>query len=250
MSSVFQPQPPRHPPTQPNPPNLPNHAAQKFAQSLSIMPSQRISQLLWAFAQFGSRPPPSLLASIIQSASAALVTYPPESMAQLLSALQSFGCALANGPLLQAAADRATPNVTTLSPASLVELLAVFADSLFHPGGDLLHAAAVQLSNQLSAAEASGAAAALLSPRHAASLMRSYATLAYAPPTVLLQHLQHLLVPRLRDLEPSALAALLWGYQLFRALSPALWNPACEVLAAAQGEGVGADVLGVLYQVR
>jgi hypothetical protein len=91
------------------------------------MPGQRISQVLWAFAQFGCAPPASVLTSIMQSATAALATYPPDSMAQLLSALRSFGCALAGGPLLRAAAERALAGVGGFSSRALADLLEVFA---------------------------------------------------------------------------------------------------------------------------
>lgn len=222
---------------------------QKFAQSLGVMPGQRISQLLWAFAQFGCAPPGAVLTSIMQSATAALATYPPDSMSQLLAALRSFGCALASGPLLQAAAERAASHVSGFGGVALADLLEVFAGCRFHPGIDLLHAAAQQLSEQLSAAEAAGAPPPLPA-RAAASVVRSYATLAYAPPTQLLQQLQALLLQQLGELDAADLASVLWGYQLFHGLTPALWNPACEALAAGQAEGVQAQALVQLFQVH
>lgn len=49
---------------------------------------------------------------------------------------------------------------------------------------------------------------------------------------------------------PGDVAAVLWGYQLFRMLTPPLWNPACEALATAQAEGLNAAALVMLFQVR
>lgn len=110
-----------------------------------MLPGQRISQLLWAFAQFGAAPPAAVLTSVMQSATAALATYPPDSMAQLLVALRSFGCALAGGPLLQAAAERALANMAGFGCRALADLLEVFALSRWAGGRSrgvrLLHAA-------------------------------------------------------------------------------------------------------------
>jgi hypothetical protein len=116
----------------------------------------------------------------------------------------------------------------------------------YHPGIDLLHAAAQHLGAQISAAEASGAPPPL-PPRAAAGAVRSYASLAFAPPASLLSQLQALLLPALGELEPADVASVLWGCQLFRSLPPSLWNAACEALAAAPG-GVPAAALVMLFQ--
>jgi hypothetical protein len=213
-----------------------------------VLPSQRIAQLLWAFSQFGCTPPAPVLSSVMESATAALVTYPPDSMSQLLGALRAFGCALARGPLLAAAAERAAAAAANFTPQGLVDLLEVFADCRFHPGTEFLHAAALSLSRVLAAADASGGPPPL-AVRGAAGAARAYAALAYAPPTSLLHQLQTLLAAGLRELEPADLTALLWAFMLFRALSPALWNPACEVLAGGLAEGLPAPALAQLYQV-
>lgn len=60
------------------------------------------------------------------------------------------------------------------------------------------------MSTQLSAAEAAGAASPLTA-KGAAMVVRSYASLAFAPPVALLQQLQALLLPQLQELEPGGL---------------------------------------------
>jgi hypothetical protein len=81
----------------------------------------------------------------MSQASTSLASYPLDSIAQLLTALQSFNCALPPA-LLSSAAELATEGVARMSPASLVSLLGVFAALRFHPGVQLLHIAAQHLT--------------------------------------------------------------------------------------------------------
>jgi hypothetical protein len=81
------------------------------------------------------------------------------------------------------------------------------------------------------------------------SLLRSYSTLAYAPPMALLKLLQGLAEPQLGELQPEELTGLLQCYSLFKACGPELWNRVVGILTGSAVESLSQAALLQLYQV-
>ena len=96
--------------------------AQLLPDKLSTFPGNDLSQLLWAYAQFGHTPPAPTLTAILTHAETTVATLQPDNIPTLLSALQNLGCQPSAG-LLTAAADVVVAGMATAGTQALVELL-------------------------------------------------------------------------------------------------------------------------------
>lgn len=117
---------------------------QLMADKLSSFTAEELSQLIWAYAQFGHTPPAPLLSAVLAQAETAVATLQPDSLAMMLAALQSLGCQPSAG-LLSAAADVAVANMATFGVPALVDLLQV--NNSFYPHASVCLMCVISVAN-------------------------------------------------------------------------------------------------------
>lgn len=103
---------------------------QSLPDKLSTFPGGDLTQLLWAYSQFGHNPQAPLLASILTHAETVVATLQPDNVPTLLAALQNLG-GQPSASLLSAAADVVVANMASAGTQGLVELLQVSVVQLY-----------------------------------------------------------------------------------------------------------------------
>ena len=167
-----------------------------------------LSQVLWALASLGHRPPPDVLGALearlgalAGEGSSAGPLRPGESSIGLW-ALAKLGGGLRHGGASEALVRCAEGQLVAFSAQELSNLLWGLARAGEYPGTAFLDAAALELQHR----------AGELSPRNVASLLWSFASLGYDVPPESLRVLEAEVVRHLGRFGPRGLVVILWAF--------------------------------------